>query len=181
MANGAAKAEEKRELTESELRAVARADFLLANSEKHSKVQQRMAAVESKKPLADHCKFDKYRRLEHCACKMCGSMISGMQPHDNLREVVRDGNKVVVYERVSMARLANYAELRIRFDDESAHDTGICITCKQEVLAMPKDKMIEALEWMYACDMRAMTMEQGVNAANINWKPWADRVPVSAE
>lgn len=161
--------------------AEARRAFAEMNSLKHSEVLARAAKCEARKPLPAHCTFDAHNRLTACRCKLCGAGVSGLQPLDEMRETLRDGQRIVIFERVSMARFANYDELVIVFDDGSAHATAICKTCKKKLLGQQDEDIVDELEWMYQADVRAMTQESKSNALEINWMPWANRKPVGVQ
>ena len=105
-------------------------------------------------------------------CKCCDDVIGKLVASDIppiLREI--GGRKVLTVPTVFM-RLPLYREIRILFDDGSAHVSNVCRCC-----AVDKKLTVEELEKMYCEDMLVWASEEG--ADRVKWDWLASRKPVS--
>ena len=120
--------------------------------------------------------FDYLRRgadgtVEAVHCKVCGHRIAGLIIHHQPIETIRRDGTVIVRERLVWAKFADYAEVRIVFDDGSAHETPMCRRCADTLT-------IEQVDDSYLADLEALRAETG--AERMDWIR-LDRHPVRWE
>lgn len=94
-------------------------------------------------------------------CKRCGDVIREVRP---VAEPFEDGTVPV-----ALVTLSHYAEVKIAFDDGSAHITAACLTCAR------KGWTEDDLEALYSADLEQWIIEeQGPELVN----RWAERKPL---
>lgn len=108
--------------------------------------------------------------IEAINCKLCGQPLRELRPDDRFQERRAINGKEVIIERLALATLGPYTEVRIDFDDGSHHVTCLCQECANSLAA-------EHLEAVYVMDMDVMQAESG----GFPWELFADRVPVAFE
>lgn len=125
------------------------------------------AALEKPVSLAeDYVKFDRGNIVE-VLCKVCGKTIRKMIPMDDAPEVVRRGSQTIIREKMVLACLPNYREVKVLFADGSSHVTPVCVDDAGKL----SDAGIR--EEVYAIDLKQWAREGEVSDA------MATRNPVS--
>jgi len=106
--------------------------------------------------------------IREVRCKLCACAIKSLVVDDSFREVKKTKNRTMVYERLVLAELANYVEIKIDFNDGSKHITHIC---KKDY----KELSVEDLETLYVGDLQQMIYEGGLSDEHM--EIWGIRRP----
>jgi hypothetical protein len=90
--------------------------------------------------------------LAKVLCKYCDTVLSGLVPDDRLERTYKVANGTVVKERyLVMGHTPEYNVVRIRMQDGSQHDTGVCKKCADkltdEMAQELHDADISTMEW----------------------------------
>lgn len=80
----------------------------------------------------DYVQFDSFGNIEHIVCKLCGTTIAGMQDMEQGKELDKKTKTWIKTVVRQFRRFPNYAEVKIEFEDGSAHVTNLCDRCAQE-------------------------------------------------
>ncbi len=124
--------------------------------------------------VMDYVTRDMEENVLEIRCKLCAARIQGMVPIPEAKPLldVIEGHTRTKHIPVRLAALANYQEIVIEFDDNSAHVTQICKKCA-------KNLSNDDLEALYVCDAAAL-MVQSERASIVMPKSlWDTRKPVS--
>ena len=108
--------------------------------------------------------------IEEVSCKCCGGAVRRLAPDDRFHERREINGRTVLVERLALMTLAAYTEVRIVFDDNSAHVTVLCEHCAKKLT-------VADLEDLYGLDLAEMLKESG----SLPWDLFSDRKPVSFE
>jgi len=138
--------------------------------------RKRIAAFERRdreKPLkvAVHSKIARGGYVDRVLCKLCGGTIKHLIPDELPVEVLRVKDRTMVYHRMILAELPNYVEVKIDFDDGSAHITHICKACF-------KSLQDDDLETLYVGDMQQQMAEEDAGYSEALWHFWDKRKPI---
>lgn len=121
-----------------------------------------------------HTEIGRGGNIQAVHCKLCAGVIKGLIEGERPHWTERVKGTTIVYVPLVLAEFANYAEIKIRFDDGSGHITHICINCL-------KDLSLDDLETLYIGDMDQQMAEEAAGLGPVDWSLWDKRKPVSYE
>lgn len=105
--------------------------------------------------------------ISEILCKVCGVTIRKLIPSDEYGEVLRHGSRTIVRERLVLACLPNYREVKLAFNDGSSHVTCVCADCALKL----SDPGIR--EEVYAMDLQQWASEGDVADVLVSRNPTA--------
>lgn len=112
--------------------------------------------------------------IEAVMCKLCGATIASLRDVDDLpAQVVKtsEGRKNVV--RVMLAYNDQYVNMKIAFDDGSAHVTQICKKCGE------REDILDLLDDIYNLDLAQFEMDEKRGLGKVSWGLMDKRRPVA--
>lgn len=112
--------------------------------------------------------------IEEIRCKICGARIMGFVEDERFEESRLVNGQMVMYKKLVPAYLPGFAQIRLIFDDNSAHITHMCSACVAELNE-------EKLELIYASDMKIWMQEEDQGKGAAPWEVLATRKPVRFE
>ena len=131
----------------------------------------RKAEKLGKVSIPDYVKFSRFG-IDQVLCKCCGCVIKGTVIRDDWTETRMINGKPVIFQRLALAQLAEYAEVEILFDDGSRHVTCCCVHCSEHLTP-------DHLEHIYCCDMLMWEKEAAATNTHVAWERYEKRRPVS--